>query len=154
MRWLMLALLLSGCLVGQRYRVARGTWDALIRLAPEERARVAVAARREPSGPAIWVRGSSLLPGPADSGPEVRVAARRYSGMVTAGSILTWVGSAVSVAGSVLYFTAGGGWRVAGAAMAGAAEPVMMTGTVLWVVGGLKHADEIPSGRPELRYLP
>jgi hypothetical protein len=63
-------------------------------------------------------------------------AARR---LVTAGTALTVVGSAMSVTGTVLYFTTDGDARWTGAGLAAAAEPLMIAGTVLWVVGAMRR---------------
>lgn len=68
--------------------------------------------------------------------------------MITAGSILTWIGTAVSLAGTVMVavgkvqdstplFYAGG-------ISALAAEPIMWTGTGLWIAGAMRRPSEAP----------
>jgi TetR/AcrR family transcriptional repressor of nem operon len=39
-------------------------------------------------------------------------------------------------------------------ALAGAAEPIMIAGTVVWVSGAKAHPQEVPAGRGDLSYLP
>ncbi|MBL9044909.1 MAG: hypothetical protein JNM83_25095 [Myxococcales bacterium] len=68
--------------------------------------------------------------------------------MITAGSVLTWIGTAVSLAGTVMVavgkvqdstplFYAGG-------ISALAAEPIMWTGTGLWIAGAMRRPSEAP----------
>ena len=68
--------------------------------------------------------------------------------MITAGSILTWIGTAVSLAGTVMVavgkvqdstplFYAGG-------ISALAAEPIMWTGTGLWIAGAMRRPYAVP----------
>ncbi|HEY7955173.1 MAG TPA: hypothetical protein VII38_07760 [Polyangia bacterium] len=55
--------------------------------------------------------------------------------MVKAGIALTAIGSAISIAGTILYFSTSGDPHTTGLILAPSAEPLMITGTVLWVVG-------------------
>ena len=75
---------------------------------------------------------------------SVEVKARARSPMMTAGSTLVWIGTAISVAGTVLFFAYGDfdkHW--AGAGLALSAEAVMWTGTALWIVAAGKHPQEV-----------
>jgi len=79
----------------------------------------------------------------------VSLEARAINRMVTAGSVLTWVGTAISLLGTGL--VAAGKLRsddrlfIVGGAMALSAEPIMWTGTGLWIGGALRRPYEAPT---------
>jgi hypothetical protein len=137
---LVLALCASGCWVKHAYL-----------LDPPELARAStlpigdtVAATREKDGQAVRVRVETLKPETArPAGARVRVVSAAHSRMVLAGSLLTWIGSAISIAGTVMALaTHDGDVHTAGLVLAPSAEPLMITGTVLWVVGAIRHPQE------------
>lgn len=78
--------------------------------------------------------------GPATAAPapvRSRTAARR----IVAGSALTWIGTALSLAGSITFFATSDKQpelHLASGVVAGVAEPIMITGTVLWILGALE----------------
>ena len=152
-----LALCLGGCYVTERYHVSQSHLTQAAALSPAERAVTAVPAQREKDGRPVYVRADAL-PAPAD--PDVpaeaflRITTRRYSPMVTAGAVLTVIGSVVSVAGSIGFFTADGSLGTTFGLLALSAEPPMIIGSVLWVLGLHRRPQEVRPDLPTLRYLP
>jgi hypothetical protein len=73
----------------------------------------------------------------------MRIVSRTHSDTVTQGSALTWVGTPISVAGTLMIILGSGAIKGAGYAMAVSAEPLMITGTVLWIIGLMKHPQEV-----------
>jgi hypothetical protein len=136
---LALALLGSGCWVSHRYVV-----DA----AELQRGQEVVAATRVKDGAQVRLRASTIDPASWEpqptQPPTVKVKSKARSSMVLAGSLLTWIGSAISITGTVLYFAGSGDLHTAGLITAPSAEPLMITGTVLWVVGLIRHPQEVP----------
>jgi hypothetical protein len=133
-------IILCGCTISDRYRISDEDARRVRAMTPEERAATAVPATRD--GKPTWVRASALDFSDADASKGVR--ARTRSPMMTAGSTLTWIGTAISVAGTVLFFTfSDGDKHWAGAGVALSAEAVMWTGTALWIVAAGKHAGEV-----------
>jgi hypothetical protein len=101
------------------------------------------------------VRADSITPAPGVTGDAVPVSASVPSTMITAGSVLVWLGSAMSVVGTALFFASESPtphWTGAGLAAGG--EPLMIVGTALWIVGVLKRPQEVPAGRADIHYLP
>src|SRR5207244_1442587 len=99
-----------------------------------ERNRLAVPASAK--GRATFVRGSSVdLHTTRGSGDQLEVVARAPSKLVLAGSLLTWIGTAISLTGTVLFiaYRDGGDKYWAGIGLAVSAEAVMWTGTGLWI---------------------
>jgi hypothetical protein len=152
----LLLLLLAGCSVGDRYLISGETARALSPLSAKERAATAVEATRKKDGKRAFVRGSAVeLNGAKPAGDRLDVWARVPSRMVVAGQALTWIGTGISVAGTIVFFSFRGGekhWLGGGIALG--AETVMLTGTGLWIAGQLGHPQEVPPGRAGLRYLP
>lgn len=135
---LLLALLLAttGCTVGHLYTVEPAALAGAADPLP---------AVRVKDGASVQLRAADVVRSSAQpDGARLRVKTRRYSPMITAGSILTWIGSAVSVTGTVMFLaTSTGDVHTAGLIIAPSAEPMMITGTVLWIVGLLRHPEEI-----------
>jgi hypothetical protein len=157
MRGAAVVLFLCSCTITDRYLVTAETARRLEAMPVVERAATAVPAIRD--GKRVFVRGSAL-----EVSPEIHdarasqnfpaVKARAPSPMMTAGSALTWIGTAVSVAGTVLFFTFSDGDRHwAGAGLALSAEAVMGTGTGLWIAAAARHPQEVAPGRADLTYL-
>jgi len=134
-------IILCGCTISERYRISDEDARRVQAMPLEQRAVTAVPATRD--GKPTWVRASALDFNDADASKGVR--ARAPSPMLAAGSALTWIGTGISVAGTVLFFTfSDGDKHWAGAGLALSAEAVMLTGTALWIVAAGKHAGEVP----------
>jgi hypothetical protein len=140
--------LASACVVRGRYLVERDDRARLEALPAEARARAAVPAVRADDGRRVWLRAAAL------HGDDTRVDTVERSAMVSWGAALTWIGSALSTVGTVLFFTTGGEAHIAGAALAAAAEPAMGIGAVLWPLGLVRPPPEVRAGRADTLYLP
>ncbi|MFO0576548.1 MAG: hypothetical protein U1A78_21290 [Polyangia bacterium] len=154
-----IALSASGCYVSDRYLISEPQLAQAAALPAGERAGVAVPAVRARDGRPVFVRADAL-PAPvatagavADSTGRRLVTARRYSPMVTAGAVLTYIGSVASVAGSIGFFASDEPLRLAFGLLALSAEPPMIVGTVLWVLGLNRRPQEARPDQPSLRYL-
>ncbi len=124
------ALVAAACTVERSYLIDPATGAQLVQPGapaasiPAVRERDHVAVRLDPSAiSASVVRGA-------------RVVARGRSRLVAAGIPLTFVGTAVSLVGTALFFAVpSGGVHTLGLALTPSAEPLMIAGTVLWIVG-------------------
>jgi hypothetical protein len=140
--------LAAGCWSHERYLVDARELDRARLLPLEERERAIVDARREESGRRAYVRFAALRFDPAKPAAQgaVSVPSHAFNRMATAGSLLTWVGSAISVAGTIVFAVHHGDFGtlggVTGASVALAAEPIMLTGTLLWILSGTTHRPE------------
>jgi hypothetical protein len=153
-------LCLGACSVTTRYTATPEQLAQAAQVPADEAATTALPVYRlvganKPPKP-VYVRAEDLRA----AQPETLVAAaaptvrsRRYSPMVTAGVTLTTIGSIISVVGSVIYFASPDN-QLAGGIVALSAEPMMITGTVLWIVGLMRPPQEVAAGRPDIRYLP
>jgi hypothetical protein len=142
---------LSGCWSRERYLI--------------EPAVLVRAARREKGGRQVYVRASALPEAPlqlapqAPSGLPVRIEVAARNQALTAGATLTWVGSVLSVAGSIVFFTllARGEQDsplfVASGVTALVAEPIMWAGTILWPLALVRPPYEVRRGQVGVRYL-
>lgn len=70
------------------------------------------------------------------------VTTRALGKMTTAGIVLTFAGTALSLVGSGLFFGTSGTSRTVGAVLAGAGEAPMISGSVLWVLGLRRYPAE------------
>ena len=141
--------LLLGCVSHERYTVSRAELVTVAELRAQGRAPQAIAALREQDGKAAAVRLSALRydPNRLPNTELVSVEARAKNRLVTAGSVFTWVGTAISLFGTGL-FAAGrlrsdDGLFLIGAVMSLSAEPIMWTGTGLWIGGALRRPYEV-----------
>jgi hypothetical protein len=66
---------------------------------------------------------------------------------------MVWIGTAISLAGTVIAIAGSGDLRFAGEITALSAEPIMLTGTGLWIAGAARRPFEVPPGRPGLDVL-
>jgi hypothetical protein len=113
---------------------------------------VELPALREDDGRRVLVKVSALDFRTATPVSEdaMRVQARGPSRLITAGWVLTFIGTAVSLTGTALFAVGkvqdNNPIFYAGAFSAIAAEPIMWTGTGLWIAGALRR----PYDRPEL----
>ena len=156
---------LGGCYVTERYLVTPEQLAQAAQILPAEAANTALPVRRyvipapgrEPSGKPVFVRAEDVQHGLAELGtPPSVLIVRRYSPAVTAGVALTVIGSLISVAGSIVFFssfnTAGDLHTISGV-IALSAEPMMLAGTLLWIMGIQRPAQEVSAGRPGVHYL-
>jgi hypothetical protein len=158
-RLCVLALLLSACTVGDRYVLAPETWSAVTALPKPERWHTAAPARRQMGDVIANVRVSELSEREAIVRPdgEVAVPSRSYSRKILIGSTLVWIGTPLSIAGLLMTILGHGHTidvRWAGIPIAAGAEPIMISGTVLWVQGARAHPQELPRGLADISYLP
>jgi hypothetical protein len=134
-------ILLCNCIITDRYLIDADVARRAQAL-PASTDTPIVATRQ---GKPVLVRSSTLdFRDARASGNSVEVKARAKSPMMTAGSALTWIGTAISVAGTALFFAySDGDKHWAGAGLALSAEAVMWTGTALWIVAAGKHPQEV-----------
>jgi hypothetical protein len=104
-----------------------------------------LCGNRQKDGTRACVRGDTVVRESAKPQPDgkVRVISKTHSDTTTMGSALTWLGTPISVAGTLLIILGSGTTKGLGYAMALSAEPVMITGTVLWCLGLVKHPQEV-----------
>jgi hypothetical protein len=140
-----------GCTMSDRYLITQPTATTLAQTSDLQNLAVPATTKK---GKPVFVRGSTIdLQSAKPSGAGVEVVARAPSKFVLAGSLLTWIGTAISVTGTVLFIAYHSGdpyW--AGIGMAVSAEAVMWTGTGLWIYGAGHNPQEVPPGRADLRY--
>lgn len=137
MRWIAL-LLAAGCSVSHPYLVDANDLAQL-------REGQVLCGTRQKDGQRACVRADTVRKETAQPQPsgKVRVISKTHSDTATMGSALTWLGTPISVAGTLMIILGSGAVKGAGYAMALSAEPVMITGTVLWCLGLLKHPQEV-----------
>ena len=149
MRALVVTLFLGGCITHGGYRVTRADLDARTPTLP---------ATRDEGVPVQLVRAAidpvdllppQALPGaiaPPASDGRVHVSASARNRTVAAGVVLTLVGSLLSVVGTSTWLALRGGPHgdVADGffAVELAGEPLMVAGTVLWILGLVHPAQE------------
>lgn len=146
MKHLALVLWLSGCAVGEKYYVTHADLARVPTLAHDE----PVVARRVRYYVPTHVRAGALRLDRVSRVDDYQaiVPASAPSPMVTAGQVLTWIGSAASIAGTILFLVTpsdSAPWA-AGIATAVSAEPLMISGTVLWLLGLKKRPAETTTG--------
>lgn len=151
---------LTGCYSHERYLLDTATLAGAQRLSAADRSRAILPAHRVENDKAVHVRLSTLQLDQAKpfDNTHVAVPSHTLNKMVTAGSIMTWTGSAISVAGTIAFAIFGGNIHHQDALTAGlvalSAEPIMLTGTVLWILGQTSHRpEETKLGNPDLLYL-
>jgi hypothetical protein len=145
----------AGCVSHERYLISRSELVAVAEQraagnADESRSNSVPAVRQRDHKP-VRVRKSALrydvtrLP----DTELVSIEARALNRMVTAGSVLTWIGTAISLIGTGLVaagkLRGDDGMFVIGGALAIGAEPIMWTGTGLWIGGALRRPYEAPT---------
>lgn len=155
------ALTLNGCWVSERYLITPEQLDQARQVPASEATttalpvhRYAGPAGRGQAGKAVFLRAEALvLAQPEPGGPPAVVRSRRYSPVVTAGAVLTGVGTVISVAGTILYFAGSGDLHTVGGVVALSAEPMMLAGTLMWIFGILRPPQEVSAGRANVHYL-
>lgn len=146
----LIGLLAIGCHVQERYDLGPAQAAQLVQLDEGTAAQTAVGLLRSADRRPVYVRADALRAGTQEG--AVRHT-RRYSPMVTAGVVLTVFGAVLSIAGTIVYFTTEGDLKLAGGLVALAAEPPMITGSVLWPLGLVRRPQEVAPGRADVRYL-
>ncbi len=139
---------LAGCMSHESYSIALQPLAEAQALASDARAHAAIPAIRLHDGHAVYLSGTRI--DATTTSPVTIVAPSR---LVKAGVILTLVGTAISLAGSGLYFFGAGRTRLAGEILAPGAEPLMISGTILWIVGALRPPGELGTGHTGVHYL-
>ncbi len=143
---------LCSCTMTDRYVISAQSANTVAQTPNRESLAVPATTKK---GTPVFVRGSTIdLHSSRSSGDSLEVVARAPSRYVLAGSLLTWIGTAISLTGTVLFIAYRSGdpyW--AGIGLAVSAEAVMWTGTGLWIYGAGHHPQEVPPGRADLRYL-
>ena len=127
---LALSLFLVGCVTSREYVVDGAALQSGAEIVPGARVKDGLAV-----GVRAWTvdRASATDVG----GGRVKVTARAFNRKLVAGSVLTWIGSAISITGTaflVASWNSGGPLYAAGWALAPTAEPIMIAGTVLWIL--------------------
>lgn len=147
---------LCACSVGDRYVVQPDTLAALRALSLAQREHTAAPVRRVRDGDAADVRASAFAL--AESSPRsdgsIEVPTRMPSHRLVVANALVWTGTPPSIAGLLMIIFGRGAVRWSGIALAAAAEPVMISGTVLWVKEANAHPQELPRGLADVTYLP
>lgn len=113
-----------------------------------------IQAVRRSDGQSVWLRPAAIdwRTATAVPGAKLQVRASASNPALTAGSTLTWVGTAISLVGSGLFLA--GRVRgdealfLAGSFTALAAEPIMWAGIGYWLAGTLRPPYESPSPSP------
>jgi hypothetical protein len=140
MKLALACVLLSACVVAPHYVVTRTDYDSGAPTIP---------ARRVKGDLPVTLASDSILRDktvPLDEA-RLRVRAGRKSGKLLAGHVLTWIGTPISIVGTILFLTdldLRGAQFITGLVMAGSAEPLMIAGTVLWIQGSREHKGEVP----------
>lgn len=147
---------LCGCSVGDRYIVAPETLASIRALSTAQREHTAAPAQRAKNGLGAEVRVSTFALAEARPRPDgqTEVPTRMPSRRLKLANALVWAGTPASIAGLLMVIIGRGAVRWSGLALAAAAEPVMITGTVLWVKGANAHPQELPRGLADVTYLP
>ena len=156
MRTFFLACGLCACSVGDRYVVQPEMLESIRALSPAEREHTAAPAHRAHQGEAAEVRASAFVL--AEAAPRadgtVVIPTRLPSRRLVLANALVWAGTPPSIAGLLMIILGRGAVRWSGIALAAAAEPVMISGTVLWVKAANAHPQELPRGLADVTYLP
>lgn len=138
----------TGCTIRDRYLIDRTALVSLAALPEAEREGRKVPAVREQDGKRTLLRGDRIPLAPSAWVTDpVSVGTRVPAPMITAGAVLTVIGSILSIAGTSAWLaTRNSGHDDVSNGMLGvsiAAEPIMLSGTLLWVFGTLAHPTEV-----------
>lgn len=151
--WALLGFSLAGCYSHESYVLSRAQVDSLAQ--PDSQLQSppqAILAVRESDHKSVWVKTDALRSaasalnqqqlGLNTAAISVSIPVRAYSPKITAGAALTWIGTAISLVGTVLVAVGkiqdNSTLFYAGGISALAAEPLMWTGTGLWIAGALR----------------
>lgn len=164
--WTLLGVLLTGCYSHESYVLSQAQVEQLSRpeLQSDPEAQ-AIRAVRTSDHKSVWVKSEALRPALSALAPQalganaqaplgaVSIPVRAYNPKITAGAALTWIGTGISLVGTVLVAVGkvqdNSPLFYAGAISALAAEPLMWTGTGLWIAGALRPPFETSTPRPE-----
>ena len=117
------ALPLFACYSNQPYRVDADVAARVRSASPDALQSSAVPALRVRKNREVRLRASDARRGLDTANGALEFTTRRYNAMATAGVVMTWVGTAISAAGTVMFFVGEGGVRTAGAAIAAPPNP-------------------------------
>lgn len=154
--WALLGSSLAGCYSHDSYLLTRAQVDAI---AQEQTAAApdAIQAERVSDHKRVWVKTEALRQATGSASPQpagdlVSVPLRAYSPKISAGAALTWIGTGISLVGTVLVAVGkiqdNNPLFYAGGITALAAEPLMWTGTGLWIAGALHPPFETAARAP------
>jgi hypothetical protein len=133
---LLLVMCLAGCMVSERYIIPVAATGPLIPATRVKRpAQVQIYADT--------IDRSSMKPQADPSLVEVR--AGRKSPKLLAGHLLTWIGTAISLTGNALfiaYYGQNNAEYYSGIGLTASAEPLMIVGTILWILALREHPAE------------
>ncbi len=155
----------TGCSVSESYLITGEQLTQAAQVPPPEADHTALpvhryvtpAPGRDVVGKAVFVRATTVQQGLAAAGglPAV-LRSRRYSPVVTGGVALTVIGSVISIAGSIVFFSTlntSGDTNLISGVIALSAEPMMLAGTLMWIFGIQRPPQEVGAGRAGVRYL-
>lgn len=116
-------------------------------------AEASLPAQRRSDGKRVWLKSSAIdwETSTRSNDTGLQVVARAYNPAVTAGSTLTWVGTAASLLGSGLFLA--GRIRgdealfLSGSLTALCAEPIMWAGIAYWLAGTMQPPYETGTPR-------
>ena len=156
MRALIPACGLCACSVGDRYVIAPETLASMQSLPVARQGRIIAPAQRAKDGRPANVRVSAFVLSAASPryDGQIQIPTRMTSHRLKIANALVWTGTPPSIAGLLMIILGRGAVRWSGVALAAAAEPVMITGTVLWVKAANAHPQELPRGLGDFTYLP
>lgn len=150
--WLSIAVVMEGgCVSQDRYVI---THEELLRIKQEAQPIEVVSAVRASDHKPVNVKVAALQEqtlAPHGDG-TFSIRARGNNPTITAGSVLTWTGTAISLIGTVL--VAVGKVKenqtlfYVGGISALCAEPLMWAGTGLWIYGAMRPPYEVPLPQP------
>jgi hypothetical protein len=131
---LALAAWAAGCVTSRDYVVDGAQLSSQAEILPGARAKDG-----RPVGVRAWTIDRASA---SDAGAgRVKVTARALNRKLIAGSVLTWVGTAISITGTAMLVASWndhGPLYTTGWVLAPVAEPIMIAGTVLWILA-LQH---------------
>lgn len=131
---------LPGCYLQRTYQVDAPVAEQITaKTAPPT-----VVALREGDQRPVTIKTSTVLRDSVRATSDTRavVTTRALGKMTTAGIVLTFAGTALSLVGSGLFFGTSGTTRIVGAVLAGSGEAPMISGSVLWVLGLRRYPAE------------
>ena len=149
----------GGCYHSEAYRVDAADLARARSLAAGPGPEVILPARRAKDDRPVELRLATITAAPTAPSGLVTVETRALHPQATAGSLMTWIGSGASVVASAIFFFAANldlsrPLGLTSAIFALSAEPPMIAGTVLWILGLQRQRPaEVPPGKDGYRRL-
>ncbi len=132
---LLALLLLSACLVSERYRITEQDLHG---------SGLTLPATRIKHQAQVQIHRETMVLNSYDPRTS-EIRAGRKSSRLLAGHLLTWIGTAISLTGNALfiaYYGQNNAQYYAGIGLTASAEPLMITGTILWILALRLHPAE------------